>query len=165
MVHASGGDALPRETELRLSRFANLVATAIVNAQTREELRRLAEEQAALRRVATLVARESPSHEVFETVATELGNVLRVEDVALMRYEDDATATVVARWASATSRCPSARACASTARTSPRLCTAPPSPRASTTTAARREPSALACTTSDSRRRRHADHRKGACGA
>jgi hypothetical protein len=48
-----------------MSEFTNLVATAVANAQnrraleaSRDELTRLAEEQAALRRVATLVARE-----------------------------------------------------------------------------------------------------------
>ena len=64
----------------------------------REELRLLADEQAALRLVATLVARERPPAEVFEAVATEMGQLLGVEDVALMRYEEDQTATVVGRW-------------------------------------------------------------------
>ena len=48
--------------------------------------------------IATLVARERPPAEVFETVATEMGHLLGVEDVALMRYEEDQTATVVGRW-------------------------------------------------------------------
>ena len=98
MVHVRHGEALPPETELRLGQFANLVATAILNAQVREELHLLADEQAALRLVATLVARERPPAEVFETVATEMGHLLGVEDVALMRYEQDQTATVVGRW-------------------------------------------------------------------
>jgi signal transduction histidine kinase len=56
----------------------------------------LAEEQAALRRIATLVARQSPPAEIFAAVAEEVGRVLRVEDTTIFRYEDDWTATVVA---------------------------------------------------------------------
>ena len=55
-------------------------------------------EQAALRRVATLVARESSPAEVFAAVTEEVGHVLRVDAISLIRYEPDATATVVATW-------------------------------------------------------------------
>jgi GAF domain-containing protein len=47
---------LPADAEARLAGFAELVATAVANTQARVELRGFAEEQAALRRVATLVA-------------------------------------------------------------------------------------------------------------
>ena len=47
---------MPAVTESRLADFTELVATAIANADAREQVTRLAEEQAALRRVATLVA-------------------------------------------------------------------------------------------------------------
>src|SRR5262249_16643570 len=54
----------------RLARFTELVATAIANSESRAELsasearaRELANEQAALRRVATLVARGASPHE------------------------------------------------------------------------------------------------------
>jgi hypothetical protein len=47
------------------------------------ELRRLAEEQAALRRVATLVASGAPSPEVFSGVAREVGQVLRLPNAAV----------------------------------------------------------------------------------
>jgi GAF domain-containing protein len=59
-------EALPPDTDERLESFTELVATAIANAESREALARLAEEQAALRRVATLVARDAPSTEVFD---------------------------------------------------------------------------------------------------
>ena len=59
-------------------------------------MERLAEEQAGLRRVATLVARELPPAEVFASVAEEVGRLLRVEDTSVVRYEDDETATIVA---------------------------------------------------------------------
>ena len=58
----------------------------------------LTEEQAALRRVATLVARESPPDEVFAAVAEELGRLLGATSTALYRFEDDGTATLVGRW-------------------------------------------------------------------
>ena len=47
---------LPRDTEQRLAEFTELFATAIANSEAHEQLARLADEQAALRRVATLVA-------------------------------------------------------------------------------------------------------------
>ena len=48
---------LPDHLEDRLAEFTELVATAIANSEAHEQLARLADEQAALRRVATLVAR------------------------------------------------------------------------------------------------------------
>jgi PAS domain S-box-containing protein len=60
------------------------------------EVRHLADEQAALRRVATLVARESSPAQVFAAVAEELGRLLHLDDTRMVRYEDDGTATVVA---------------------------------------------------------------------
>ena len=45
--------ALPADTEARLASFAELVATAIANTESRASLARLAEEQAALRRAAS----------------------------------------------------------------------------------------------------------------
>ncbi len=67
---------LPPDTETRLASFTELVATAIANADSRAALARLAEEQAALRRVATLVARAAPPEEVFAAVTEEAGRLL-----------------------------------------------------------------------------------------
>ena len=61
-------------------------------------LGQLAEEQAALRRVATLVARGEPPEAVFAAVAEEVGQLLRVDLANLFRYEPGRTATVVAAW-------------------------------------------------------------------
>ena len=58
----------PAATEARLASFTELVATAIANAETHQELRRLADEQAALRQVATLVARGAEPRAVFDAV-------------------------------------------------------------------------------------------------
>ena len=51
-----------------------------------------------LRRVATLVARAVQPGEVFAAVAEEIGHVLEVDHARVLRYESDATATVVAGW-------------------------------------------------------------------
>jgi GAF domain-containing protein len=56
----------------------------------------LAEEQAALRRVATLVARGVPARELFGAVTEEVAQLLSAENVHLIRYEPDYAATVLA---------------------------------------------------------------------
>ncbi|MCW2686862.1 MAG: domain S-box [Mycobacterium sp.] len=61
-----------------------------------DELGVLAEQQAALRRVATLVARGVEPSKVFSAVATELARCLGVYYSALWRYEPDGTATLLA---------------------------------------------------------------------
>jgi PAS domain S-box-containing protein len=63
---------------------------------SRDELRLLADEQAALRRVATLVAQGVSATEVFDAVAAEMRELLGADSTQLLRYESDATATVVA---------------------------------------------------------------------
>jgi GAF domain-containing protein len=89
---------LPADTEARLGGFTELVGTAIANAQARLELRAFADEQAALRRVATLVARAAPPEEVFAAVTAEVGRVLSVGFTVLSRYEADGAATVLGAW-------------------------------------------------------------------
>ena len=61
---------------------------------SRDELARLAQEQAALRRVATLVARGAPPEELFPAVTEEVGRVLETEMANLGRYETDAVVIV-----------------------------------------------------------------------
>ena len=89
--------SLPQDTEARLADFTELVATALANAESRAALSQLADEQAALRRVATLVAREASPVELLETVAEEVARVLDVEAVGMLRFEPDGTATLVAQ--------------------------------------------------------------------
>ena len=91
-------EPFPGDTETRLAQFTELLATAISNAEARADASRLAEEQAALRRVATLVAHESSPSEVSAAVAKEVAGLLGVENVRMARYEADATVTVVAEW-------------------------------------------------------------------
>jgi hypothetical protein len=67
-VASTRDERLPADIEARLAGFTELVATAVANAQARVELRGFAEEQAALRRVATLVAGGASPEEVFTAV-------------------------------------------------------------------------------------------------
>jgi signal transduction histidine kinase len=98
MVAWSTSEALPEDVGARLTDFTELVATAISNAEARAEVGRLADEQAALRRVATLVARGVPPPEVFAAVASELGRLLGVDATYIMRYAADGTGKIVAGW-------------------------------------------------------------------
>jgi PAS domain S-box-containing protein len=92
----SGEGSLPSETEARLGQFTDLMATAIANANARAEVERLAREQAALRRVATLVAEGAPPAAVFDAVATEIEGLLGADGATLCRYESDQEITIVA---------------------------------------------------------------------
>jgi PAS domain S-box-containing protein len=60
-----------------------------------DDLRLLANEQSALRRVATLVARGVGPAEVFHTVSIEAGRLLGTENTALMRFDADGTGVVM----------------------------------------------------------------------
>jgi signal transduction histidine kinase len=86
---------LPPDTETRIAAFSELVATAISNADARAETERLTDEQAALRRVATLVAQGSPPEEIFAAVAEEFGRLLRVDDMRMVRFEERGTIGVI----------------------------------------------------------------------
>jgi signal transduction histidine kinase len=111
---------LPADTGQRLISFTELVATAIAGAQARLELRRFAEEQAALRRVAVMVARAAPPDEVFAAVTAEAGQVLAADvtilnrsgrlldaDITGMgRYDLDGAVTIVSTWASTSAAVP-----------------------------------------------------------
>jgi signal transduction histidine kinase len=79
--------------------IGELAASAGRRADVNEAARGLlADEQSALRRVATLVAHESSPGEVFAAVAEEVARLLGVETARLLRYEGHETATVVADW-------------------------------------------------------------------
>jgi GAF domain-containing protein len=99
-VVASSPEQLPRGTERRLADFTDLLATVIENAESRESLSRLAREQAALRRVATLVAQGAPSQDVFTAVTEELGQLVPLGHAAMSRYDADHIFTTVAIWSS-----------------------------------------------------------------
>jgi hypothetical protein len=66
------------------------------NARLRAEYRRIAGEQAALRRVATLVARGVEPSEVFDAVATEMARCVGADTATLWRYETSGEITIIA---------------------------------------------------------------------
>jgi signal transduction histidine kinase len=94
VVSTAEHDPLPEGTEARLADFTELLAIAIENAQSREALGRLAEEQAALRRVATLVAQGVQPAEVFSAVSDEVGRLFG-SNAAVLRFESEGSAVVV----------------------------------------------------------------------
>jgi signal transduction histidine kinase len=94
--------ALAPETERRIESFTELIATAIVNCEAREALavsearaRELANEQAALRRVATLVAQGASPDKLFSAVADEVAGIIDIPVVGVNRYEADGTFTML----------------------------------------------------------------------
>jgi GAF domain-containing protein len=97
IVAADSSRPLPADTEERLARFTELVATAVANSQSRERVAQLADEQAALRRVAALVAEGASSTAVFDAVAHEVAQVFQLTPILVACYEDDgATMTALA---------------------------------------------------------------------
>jgi signal transduction histidine kinase len=95
-VAATGREDFPAGTEARMSAFVELAATAIANARAEQELRELARTQAALRRLATLVARGEPPEQVFAAATTEVLGHFGGETARMFRYERDGTATLLA---------------------------------------------------------------------
>jgi signal transduction histidine kinase len=98
----AGGDLAARmpETgvgEIRaLERSFNTMGSSLE--RSRDELVRLADEQAALRRVATLVANGVPAPELFSAVTEELARLIGADIAALVRLEPGNTSIVVAAW-------------------------------------------------------------------
>src|SRR3954447_9700328 len=71
---------------------SGLAASTRRRADVSEEARAvLAEERAALRRVASLVAGQRPADELFAAVAGEVGRLLDADVAQLLRYEADGT--------------------------------------------------------------------------
>lgn len=64
----------------------------------RGELERLARDQAALRRVAMLVAEAAPRARIYAAVAAEIAQLLGADVAAVLRYEGNGTATIIGEW-------------------------------------------------------------------
>ena len=97
------------EEELREARNELEMKVAERTAELRRSeayLAQLAEEQAALRRVATLVAEGAAPTAVFDAVAAEMEGLLDADGVTLSRYEPGGEVTVVAHRGSGASRVP-----------------------------------------------------------
>jgi signal transduction histidine kinase/integral membrane sensor domain MASE1 len=71
-------------------------AQALVRSEAAQ--RELADEQAALRRVATLVAEESPPSRLFQQVTEEVGRLLGLPGASVVQYQGARKATVVGGW-------------------------------------------------------------------
>jgi len=102
--HLEGGDSLaPAVTVfLTLALLTNLlVGQARVRAAEADERRRqattLAGQQAALRRVATLVARSAPPAEIYAVAVEELAHSLGVDHVTLVRFDADDCVVLASR--------------------------------------------------------------------
>jgi signal transduction histidine kinase len=80
--------------------ITSLVLAAVTAERMRAEAaqRALAAEQAALRRVATLVAGEAPPSRVFEQVTEEIGRLLELPGANVMKLDGPRAATVVGAW-------------------------------------------------------------------
>jgi signal transduction histidine kinase len=101
IVGSKGHKPMPPDTEARIGDFADLLATAIANAAnrtdlkaSRDDLAALAEQQAALRRVATLVARGTPPSEVFSAVACEMARCLHAANTSVDCFENGMVSVV-----------------------------------------------------------------------
>jgi signal transduction histidine kinase len=84
------------DTADRMADFTELVETAIANAEAQQELRELADTQAALRRLAMLVVGGETPEAVFAAVTREALRHFGSGTARMIRYELDGTATLVA---------------------------------------------------------------------
>jgi signal transduction histidine kinase len=80
--------------------LTSLILAAVTAERTASERaqQELTEEQAALRRIATLVAGEAASDRVFEQVTVEAAKTLGASGASLARFEGDETVTFVGGW-------------------------------------------------------------------
>jgi signal transduction histidine kinase len=99
VVYSTNGRTLTPDTETRLASFTELLGAAISNAGSIAALARLAQEQEALRQVATLVARGAPPEEIFAAVTEQAADLLAADIAALSRFESDEEMTTLATWA------------------------------------------------------------------
>jgi signal transduction histidine kinase len=80
----------------RRAREAEALARELGAAERR--IRRIAEEQMSLGRVATLVAEGATPADTFTTVAAEVGQLFAADIAVVFRYEPDRTGSVVGLW-------------------------------------------------------------------
>jgi GAF domain-containing protein len=95
-VAATSQEDFPAGTESRMSDFMELAGTAIANAKAEQELRELADTQAALRRLAMLVARGERPQAVFAAVTREALRHFGGGTARMIRFELDGTVTLLA---------------------------------------------------------------------
>jgi signal transduction histidine kinase len=80
--------------------LTSLVLAAVTAERTASERAQqaLTDEQAALRRIATLVAAEAASERVFDQVAIETARTMGARGASLARFDEDGEVTFVAGW-------------------------------------------------------------------
>jgi signal transduction histidine kinase len=89
------------DAEAVVAFLATAVMASLLAGRLRQQVRettRLAQEQGALRRIASLVARGLPPASVFSQIADEVGVLLGAELALLARADPDGLITVVADW-------------------------------------------------------------------
>ena len=98
----ASGDLSARTTETGVAEIGllgesfNAMAASVEESQG--ELARIAEEQSALRRMATLVAQGVRPQDVFAAVTEEVGRLLRADLAHMVRIEGDQTVSGIAGW-------------------------------------------------------------------
>ena len=97
-VSPPAGTSLPAGSGERLAHFAELLGAAITSAGNRRTVIDAAEEQAALREVATAIAADAEPEEVFDLVCRAAARLLGVASAGVMRLLADDRAQVVANW-------------------------------------------------------------------
>ncbi|HEX5781985.1 MAG TPA: MASE1 domain-containing protein [Solirubrobacteraceae bacterium] len=85
---------------IAIAAVTSLLLAAVTAERSRAERaqRALGGEQAALRRVATLVASEADPSRVFERVTEEVGRLLGLPGANIMQYDGVRTVTIVGAW-------------------------------------------------------------------
>src|SRR3954469_12534118 len=78
--------------------FTGFIRDLTARRAAEAEVRLLAEEQAALHRVATLVARGADTDAVFQAVTKEVASLCGGEAANMIRYQRDDTAVVIGAW-------------------------------------------------------------------
>jgi signal transduction histidine kinase len=100
----AGGDLSVRIPEVSKNDVGVLEHTFNVMAGSlqadRHQLRRVVEEQGALRRIATLIARDVSPAEIFSAVAGELGRIQNVDYAVVNRFDSGNMAMAVGHWTS-----------------------------------------------------------------
>jgi hypothetical protein len=91
-----GWQDFPADAESRIAQFTGSAAAASTNAQAERKLRELAETQASLHPLATLIARGVSPEAVFAAVTNEVLRHFGSGIARMIRYELDGTATLVA---------------------------------------------------------------------
>ncbi len=95
VVSVTGNKEFAPDAEERIGQFARLVAVALASAEAREQLASLAEEQAALGRVAVAVATEHRPEDIFESVTEEVARLFGAHWGSTVRYDDTIDEVVV----------------------------------------------------------------------